>query len=221
MIRPEVTTMAKVVGPLHSSEARGKVGGLVFNSWRGFATVKAKHAPSQPRTQLQLAVRAVAILCSRAWQLLATKADWNTYADNHPLVDWTNSPKRLTGANWYVMLTTRLLRQGIPAVTTPPAVAAPDPVTGLTVVPGAGSLTIDWTTPSAHVNNVEIWFDGPRSAGRLASLYRAKYNCSPWGDEGGLTISGLMKGVFTVYARVLSRTDGQVSLFVSATATVT
>ena len=213
--------MAKVVGPLYGSEARGKVGGLIFNSWRGFATVKAKHAPAQPQTIKQLAVRAVAITCARAWQLLATTALWNEYARTHPLVDWTNSPKRLTGANWYVMLTTRLLRLGIAAVPTPPEVAAPDPVTGLTAVGAAASVTVDWATPAAHTNSVEIWFDGPHSAGRLGSLKAAKYNCSPWGDEGGLTISGLQAGVYTVYVRVTSRTDGQVSPFVAATAVVT
>ena len=101
--------MAKVVGPLHASEARGKMGGLVFNSWRGFATVKAKHAPAQPRTQKQLLVRAICVICARAWQLLTTQADWTTYANTHTLVDWTNTPKRLTGANWYVMLSTRVL----------------------------------------------------------------------------------------------------------------
>jgi hypothetical protein len=197
------------------------MGGLVYNSWRGFATVKAKHAPAQPQTNKQLAVRAVAVACARAWQLLVAQAAWNTYAATHTLVDWTNSPKRLTGANWYVMLTTRLLRLGIPPVVTPPVVAAPDAVTGLTAVGGAASITVDWVTPSTHTDSVEIWLDGPRSPGRQPSLVAAKYNCSPWGDEGGLAISGLQPGTYTAYVRVTSRTDGQVSPFVSDDAVVT
>ncbi|MEI7902574.1 MAG: hypothetical protein WCK89_20180 [bacterium] len=212
--------MAKVLGPLHSSEARGRMGGLVYNSWRGAATVKAKHAPSQPRTVLQLAVRAVAIHCSRAWQALADPGAWNTYATAHPLVDWTGSTKRLTGSNWYVMLTTRLLRLGIAPVVTPPVAAAPDPVETFTAVGGAGSITVDWTQPTAHTNSVELWWDGPHSAGRQGSFPRARYQGAPWGDEGGLVLSGLQPGVYTLYARVLGRSDGQVSLFVSAVATV-
>lgn len=213
--------MAKCVAGAFSAEVRGKVGGLVFNSWRGFCTVKAKHAPAQPRTIKQLAIRATAILCSRAWALLATCADWNAYAQTHTLSDWTNSPKRLTGHNWFVMLTTRLLRLGLPQVDTPPAVAAPDPITAFTAVGGAGSITVDWTDPSAHTDSVEIWLNGPHSAGRLGSIIRALYNCSPWGDEGGLSISSLQAGVYSVYARVVSRTNGLASPFVSANATVT
>jgi hypothetical protein len=197
------------------------MGGLVYNSWRGFATVKAKHAPAQPRTVLQLAVRAVAITCARAWQSLADPTAWNDYAAAHLLVDWTNSPKRLTGANWYVMLTTRLLRLGISPVVTPPVPAAPDAPTGYTAVGAAGQITFDWAAPSAHTNSVELWWDGPHSAGRKGSFPRARYQGAPWGDEGGLIISGLQPGRYTTYARVVSRTDGQVSLFVSAIAAVT
>jgi hypothetical protein len=196
------------------------MGGLVYNSWRGFATVKAKHAPAQPRSIKQLAVRAVAVFCSRAWGTLTNQADWNAYAVTHTLVDWTNSPKRLTGANWFVALSTRLLRLGIPEVDTPPTTPAPDAVTGITATGSAGAILVDWTTPSDHTNSVELWLDGPHTAGRQGSLIKSLYNCAPWGDEGGLSISGLQAGTYDVYARVLDRSNGLVSPFVGAVATV-
>lgn len=59
--------MAKVTLPLMSAEARGKVGGLIYNTWRGNSTVKIKKAPAQPRTARQLLIRAFATTCSRAW----------------------------------------------------------------------------------------------------------------------------------------------------------
>jgi hypothetical protein len=197
------------------------MGGLVYNSWRGFATVKVKHSPAQPQTSKQLAVRAIAIMCARAWQLLAGQAAWNTYAATHLLVDWTNSPKRLTGANWYVMLSTRLMRMGVTPVVTPPIVAAPDPVADLTAVDAVGRINFTWSSPVTPGTLVHIWLDGPRSAGRIGSLARAKYADQFAGDAIAPFITGLQPGTYTAYALQISPTDGQVSLFVSADVAVT
>ena len=125
--------MAKCLGPLHSSEARGKVGGLVINSWRGFSTVKAKHAPAQPRSAAQLAARAILVQASRQWQTSADQASWNAYATTHTMTDWTNSPKRLTGANWFTMLFVRLTRRAQPPLTAAPTTLAPDPATSVSL----------------------------------------------------------------------------------------
>lgn len=207
--------MAKVVGPLHSSEARGKMGGLVYNSWRGFATVKAKHAPAQPQSQKQLLVRAICVVCSRAWQLLLTKADWTAYANTHTLVDWTNSPKRLTGANWYVMLSTRLLKRGTVAVATPPAVLPPTALTTLTALDAGNHIEVDWTPRASADENVEIWIDGPHSPGKAGSFPNARYNMDGVGIVGAANTGPCPAGRYTIYARVLSTIDGQVSSFLS------
>ncbi len=213
--------MAKCVGPLHSSEARGKMGGLTYSSWRGSATVKAKHAPAQPRSILQLAVRSIAIYCARLWQTIAYQAEWNAYAATHPLSDWTNSPKRLTGMNWFLMLSTRLLRAGIAVVNTPPIVPAPDPVFGLTATGGVGSLVVDWDAPVGGTDRIELWLDGPHSPGRLGSLVRARYNVLAYGTDAPKTISSLQPGAYHVFARAFSADDGQVSTYVAATDVVT
>jgi hypothetical protein len=207
--------MAKVVGPLHASEARGKSGGLVYNSWRGFATVKAKHAPAQPQTAKQLAARAICVTAARAWQLLANQAAWNYYASIHTLVDWTNSPKRLSGANWYVMLSTRLARRAIAPVITPPVSAAPDPVTALTAAGDLTNVEIDWDPTPGPTINVEIWIDGPRSPGRLGSLNKARWNMDGVGTVGAANTGPLFQGQYTFYVRAISLEDGQVSPFIS------
>lgn len=207
--------MAKVVGPLHASEARGKMGGLVYNSWRGFATVKAKHAPAQPQSTKQLLVRAICVVSARAWALLSTQALWNAYAQTHTLVDWTNSPKRLTGANWYVMLSTRLLKRAIAVVTTPPIVAAPAALTTLTATDAGDHIEVDWTPLLSATNNVEIWIDCPHTAGRSGSLPRALYNMDGVGTVGAANTGPCPVGRYTIYARVISITDGQVSPFLS------
>jgi len=77
--------MAKVIGPLHSSEARGRMGGLVFNTWRGLNVVKQSTSPANPRTIAQLNIRAIAVGQARGWQgeSAANQAAWDAYASTH------------------------------------------------------------------------------------------------------------------------------------------
>lgn len=211
---------AKVVGPLFSSEARGRVGGLIFNTWRGVATVKAKVAPAQPRTSLQLAVRAIAVKLARLWASNANQGDWDTYAYNHPTTDGMGNSVRATGANWYVALNTRLLRVPLAAVETPPVVAAPAAAAAFVLTGGAGSLGATWTAMGSTLR-CELWVDGPHSAGRKGSLPKAKFKDRPEGSTGTYDFGSPLKGAYTVFARAMSETDGQVSPWVSGSALVT
>lgn len=213
--------MAKVVGPLHSSEARGRMGGLVYNTHRGVSVVKAKHAPCQPRTALQLQVRALATQFVRGWALVANKAAWNDYAALHPTVDGMGNSIRATGANWYVALNTRLARLMSDLLTLPPTTAPPDPVTLFTATGSAGTLTFTWGAPIGAGTRIEIWLDGAHSAGRIGSLARANWAHTFAGDATPKTIMGLAPGVYSVYARQVGLVTGLVSTYVLATATVT
>jgi hypothetical protein len=100
------STLAKVVNPLHSDEARGKIGGLIFNTSRGIRYVKSATSPSQPRTAAQLNVRSIMTTITREWKALTQvqRDAWATYADANPIPDWTGRPIRLTGANAYCQI---------------------------------------------------------------------------------------------------------------------
>jgi hypothetical protein len=213
--------MAKVIGPLGSSEARGRVGGLIYNTWRGISTVKVKHAPCQPRTSLQLALRAIAITLVRLWASCVNKVDWNNYAAIHPYVDGMGNSIRATGANWYVALNTRLKRMGLAAVETPPAVAAPNAIVGLDASCTSGSFSPTWTAPSLAADGVDVWMDGPHSPGRKGSLAKANYLANWTGDQSGLGSVNALPGNYTLYARGISLVDGQVSVWVSKDIVVT
>lgn len=212
--------MARVVGPLHSSEARGRMGGLVYNTHRGKSVVKVMHAPCQPRSSLQLAVRSLAISLVRAWASCANKTAWNNYAYDHPYTDQMGLSTRATGANWYVALNTRLALVPLPAVETPPVVAAPAAPLAFALSGGAGTLTATWTAMAA-TRRCELWVDGPRSAGRIGRVESARFHDRPEGSVGTYAFLSPAKGTYTVYARAMSETDGQVSTWVSATAAVT
>jgi hypothetical protein len=170
--------MAKVVSPLMSIEARGKVGGLIFNTWRGLNTVKSFKSPVQPNTALQLAAKARLQTESQAWASLtaAQRTAWNQYAQDHILTDWTGKTKRLSGQNWFIACNCRLLLAGQAAITAPPAVPAPAAVVGFALsYDGAVTHKIQatWTSPIAAGVKLFIYAVGPLGAGRTPKIERA------------------------------------------------
>jgi hypothetical protein len=127
---------------------------------------------------------------------------------------------RATGANWYLALNTRLGLASTPAVETAPVVPAPAAPTNFAVAGGAGTLSCSWTGPTSS-ELCEIWMDGPRSAGRQGSIARAIFHDRPAAELDQYVFLNPLAGTYTLYARTMSEADGQVSTWVSGTATVT
>lgn len=159
--------MAKVLNPLLSVEARGKMEGLVYNTWHGISYVKAASSPNQPNSAAQLAARARLSSVSADWRDLteAQRSTWATYADNNPVTDWTGQPKRLTAFNWYVRCNVQLDRMGESAITDAPSDAAPDAPAGVDLTLDTGDLKITWTSPVTGTLQLEGWILGPVSSG--------------------------------------------------------
>lgn len=159
--------MAKVVSPLLSVEARGRMGGLIYNTWHGISTVKAFSGPNQPNSQAQLDARARLVTIGGGWRSLtqAQRDAWIVYANANLEPDWTGVPKRLTGQNWWNRCGVMLNRLGIATVATPPAVAAPDSVVGFTLSQNGADLEAAWTTPIVGTYYLDIWTLGPVSTG--------------------------------------------------------
>lgn len=79
--------MAKVIGPLSSFEARGKVGSVVYGVWKGINTVRQMFIPANPNTQAQQNIRAAMKISVTAWQGLtpANKLTWDDAIKGEPL----------------------------------------------------------------------------------------------------------------------------------------
>lgn len=215
--------MATVLAPLMAAEARGKVGGLVYNTWRGVRYVKIKTAPAQPRSQRQLDIRAFAIGLARLWQTIGSTAQdaWRAYATTHTEINWTNSPVRLTGANWFLRCNTRLLDIPKPAITDPPALPAPQPI-GLFVATGAaGQIDLTWTATADWGDYVQVFLQGPHSAGAIGSIVKAKFNSWLQGPSGAGSLTGLQPGVYDVWVRIVYQDTGLASTWVTDQAVVT
>jgi len=215
--------MAKVIGPLHSSEARGRMGGLVFNTWRGLNVVKQSTSPANPRTVAQLNIRAIAVGQARGWQAetAANQAAWDAYAATHVETDGMGSPKRLSGMNWYVRLNSRMLFLGMAKVATPPAVPGPPSPIAFLAANGAGSSVVTWTSPGGTSYLMELYVQGPHSAGRKAKIEMAKYRVHLTAETATVTLSALAPGTWTVFGRLILEANGLASPWVEDPATVT
>lgn len=215
--------MAKVTGPLHSSEARGRMGGLVFNTWRGLNVVKQSTSPANPRTMAQLNIRAIAVAQGRGWagESAANQAAWNSYAATHVETDGMGSPKRLSGMNWYVRLNSRMLFLGLAKVATPPAVAGPPSPLAFLAANGAGSSVVTWTSPGGTSYLMEIYLQGPHSAGRQGKIEMSKYRVHLTAETATVTLTPLAPGTYTVFGRLILEANALASPWVSDTAVVT
>lgn len=205
--------MAKVTGPLFSTEARGRVGGLIYNTHRGMSTVKAQCAPAQPRSAKQLRIRAAGVTLARKWQgLLQTTRDaWNAYALLHQETDGMGIGKRLSGMNWYIRLNTRQMHAYNAILTNPPSAAAPDAPTSFLATGGNDEIVCTWASPENGTWNVTLYISGPHSAGAIAKLPRAKFQVNANANAATTTITGLQPGTYSVWARMFDTVNALVS----------
>jgi len=212
--------MPKVKNPLFSQEARGGIAGLVFNTWRGINYVKTNTSPTGQGTAKRLAAQALMSTISKLWQGIsdAERAGWNQYAIDHPVTDWTGSPKRLTGMNWFVMLNIQLARLGVAAVDTAPVIVAPDPLTGFAIALTVADITATWTTPVLGNLQVDFFAVGPLSAGIEAKLEQTQHLTF---EDITVVQPIIIKlaaaaGRWTVFARTIDDTTGLASTWQSA-----
>ena len=79
--------MAKIIGPLQSFEARGKIGAMVFGMWRGIQWARQHFIPANPQTAGQVNIRTALTLMVAEWQSQAApeKQLWDDAAKGRPL----------------------------------------------------------------------------------------------------------------------------------------
>src|SRR3972149_189454 len=215
--------MAKVLDPLRSAEARGKVGGLIYNTSRGAKYVKTFTSPVQRRSAAQLLIRSLMANTSRAWQAAtpAQRTAWQNWANAHPVQDWTGNSRTLSGFNAYCKLNTTLALLGSAENDAPPSGAGPAAPTTFAAANGVGQSIVTWSAMGGTDKQVVIWGYGPHSAGLTAKIERAKTLDNANGEAATITITGLTPGLWTLWGRTVDEDDGQQSTLVSDTSTIT
>ena len=157
--------MAIVTGPLHSSEARGQIGGktgLVYNTYRGRAYVKANALPTTEFSDLQIATRAIMNAVHARWTALsnADRSNWQDFADENHLCCWTGRLKQLSGWNWFAKVNFKLLQAGADPLSSPPFPITAYILEDLSSVPGIPTTQINWTpaiSPPDPSWMLQIW----------------------------------------------------------------
>jgi len=208
--------LAKVIGPLHSTEARGRVNSLVYGTWRGIRFVKTYIAPvfKEPDCRIPQKERVAAAVA--AWQGLSDtdRAAWHLWAQAHLEPDWSGIPLRLTGANWFIRCYTRILRVAGSPPAQPPPGYPPYPLATWTITQTDNNAHLVWTYPTqpeAHTYYVQILRQGPFSIGRQPDFHHASIvthellPTSPYDDP--LTIGGK----YAYWARVLDADTGLIT----------
>jgi hypothetical protein len=157
---------------------------------------------------------------SKLWALITDgdRAAWNQYAIDHPVPDWTGSPKRLTGMNWFMKCLILLRRVGGADIDIPPAVAAPNSITGLVLSKVGTDLSVAWTAPTGAGLWNDVWVAGPLSTGRAAKLPQAKPTQLLDATAGTVVdlIPAATAGRYTAFARIIDEDTGLASTWVSA-----
>jgi len=212
--------MPKVKNPLFSQEARGGIGGLVYNTWRGINYVKTNTSPTGQGTAKRLIAQAIMSFASKLWQGLenAQRAAWSQYAIDHPVPDWTGTPKRLTGMNWFVMLNSQLKRFDLTPIEDPPVDPDPSPLTGFALSKDGANITVTWDSPPPEGGMCDIFLVGPHSAGVTGKIQMAKYKTAfgTGPPPPQVLVTDAAVGRYTAFARNFNQTTGQVSTWVSA-----
>ena len=81
----------------------GKSGNLIFSRNKGGQYLKEYKKPTNPKTPLQTAVRQIRSQTSKAWAGLSDdiKNEWNSFAEDNPILNRLGDPIYLSGFGWY------------------------------------------------------------------------------------------------------------------------
>ena len=172
--------MAKVTQPLGSGEARGKVGNLIYNTWRGIRTVRTCTPPDHEDDPKRVAHKLIVQAAAQRWRDLtgAERAAWTAYADVHLDLDWTGSPKRLAGYHWYVRVQTKRKDLDQDYLDTPPTSEITCNLGNLSLSAFYGDIYLNWQkigTYDPDTTMVDVWQTALHSPGRSPTLHEATH----------------------------------------------
>lgn len=207
--------MARVTGPLMSVDASGAVAStIVFAKWRGRNYVRRFAIPSNPRSQLQLSMRAIMKFLAQQWAALSDgdQASWEAGADSLKISPF-NHFAGINSRNWKdeygpSKAYPALRADDAPVVGATTATAHGRQVAGSTVITTANdawgiALMRASGAPSSVYNYMVVkilpiaaspitWTDGPLPVG---DYYYAAFGIT---EEGVRSVAGASSAVVTI-----------------------
>jgi hypothetical protein len=154
--------MAKIMYGSLAGAISGALGNDVFSHGRHGAYIRRRVIPTAVMNVNTLKVKNVLTVVSRLWSSLSPEYQqaWNTYAQSHPITDRLGQKQVLFGAGAFNQINCRMLLAGDAYLGLPPAIAAPAPLSTLTVVADASAHTVILTTvPNPLGANYRLWIE--------------------------------------------------------------
>lgn len=211
------------------SDIRGSIGGTVFSRNRGGAYIKARVAPVNPNTPLQVTVRASMAFLTARWSDTLTagqRTAWNLYASSVTSLNRLGEAINLSGFNHYIRSNMLLKQVNVALVDDGPVIfeiPAQDPTLAMTASEATQQMTVvyddtmDWDNETGGYlwlfqgspQNPQInFFNGPwRRYGGVAGVTGAPVP-SPSVSAGFFAIAEGQH--LWIYARI-QRADGRLS----------
>jgi hypothetical protein len=140
--------MAKVVGPLHSFEASGKIGPLVFARNRGGAYAKSWYPPVNPKSFLQTEYRrSVWSEAVHLWVNLnqSSRENWYEYAANFFGGAKSYRRNRVNAMHLFLRQQIHFLYLGITEISEPPLSPLPNYFPSFSCYWTSSGLTLSWS----------------------------------------------------------------------------
>jgi hypothetical protein len=149
----------------------GAMGNLVASRNRYGPYLRTRVVPALRTTEWTVAIRGRLAGLAQAWAGLTEdqKVAWETWANEHPVVDRLGDSQVLHGEAVFIQLNMRVLALGGTQIDVPPVAVPPDPVSGLTltVESAAGVVTLAWTSGALAAGaHLVIWAAVVNSAGQ-------------------------------------------------------
>jgi hypothetical protein len=164
------------------SDARRKIGGVVFSKGHANPLVRRKVSPAQPRTQAQSGVRSNFTMFAKDWSAVLTaaqRAAWTALAAQVTRKNKLGQSHTLTGLQLFQSLNRNLSTISVTEITDPPAslvVEAPGVVTAAYTkpTPGPEAFTVTPTTYPTAACDAVIFAAPPLSVGKtyIGARYR-------------------------------------------------
>lgn len=152
--------MAKFTTGPAVAAVSGSVGGNTFSRNRYGQYIRFRAKPTVSTTPDAQNAKGILANLTTNWQTLtdAQRAAWANYANTHLVRDSLGIPQALTGHQTYVGINARIDRDGGTLLTDPPASAAPDGLTSLTLAADIGAGNVDLTfAPSPLAADDKLW----------------------------------------------------------------
>ena len=217
--------MVKILNPLGGIEARGKLGGTSYNTWRGISYARTITTPLTQYSERQVLIRGYTHTCINAWSELteAQRQAWNIYANTHLEHDTMGSIKRLSGYNWFVRCGVRLLDMGESLQSLPPIAPIQASIKLLTPTFFFGGelwfIEQTWThtllDPGA-IYHVDGRLTKPLSAGRTPKLQDAVHNDWSALELDTIFLGPVTNGHYGIFLRLIRLDNGLASNYYSS-----